>query len=102
MTNGEVEGIAAFLKITPEDFIFRFCEEKHGRYAIKTGKDGFCLFYGKEMGCLIHPVKPQPCALWPYYRAIVEDEQNWELTKDACPGINALCPFEEFLRQAKQ
>ena len=98
----EIQRIPHFLGITREDFISRFCEERHGRLYVKTGPDNFCIFYDKEKSCLIHPVKPDRCSLWPFYPAIVNDRENWELAKDACPGINPECSFEAFVRQAKR
>jgi Fe-S-cluster containining protein len=98
----EIQRISHFLGINSEDFISRFCEERHGRLYVKTGPDNFCIFYDKEKSCLIHPVKPDRCSLWPFYPAIVNDRENWELAKDACPGINPECSFEAFVRQAKK
>jgi len=98
----EVENISCFLKITSEAFVSRFCEDRHGDTHIKTGQDGFCIFFDREKACLIHPVKPEICMLWPYYPAIVNDEETWNMTKTACRGINRDCPFEEFVEQARQ
>ena len=98
----EVEPIARLLGITSQAFLSRFCEEKHGRLYVKTGPEGFCIFYDKEKGCRIHSAKPIRCSSWPYYPAIVSDKENWELAKDACPGINRECSFEAFLRESKK
>jgi Fe-S-cluster containining protein len=98
----ETENIAGFLQILPEAFLGRFCEKRSGRFSIKTAPDGFCIFYNKQKSCLIHPVKPRPCALWPYYPAILKDAENWEIAKDACPGINSDCSFEDFVGQSKK
>jgi Fe-S-cluster containining protein len=98
----EIQRISNFLLVTPEDFVSQFCEQRHGRICIKTGPDNFCIFYHKEKRCRIHPVKPGRCSLWPFYPAIVQDKENWETAKDACPGINPECSFEEFVKQAKQ
>lgn len=98
----EIEKIADFLGIDSTAFVSRFCDEKHGRFSIKSGKDQYCIFFDKEKQCLIHPVKPSPCSLWPFYPALLKDPDNWESAKDACPGINPDCSFEDFLRQAKE
>jgi Fe-S-cluster containining protein len=98
----ELKRIPRFLGITPEDFLSRYCEKRHGRFYVKTGPDNFCIFFHEQKRCLIHPVKPGPCSLWPFYRAIVNDKDNWELAKDACPGINPDCSFEDFVKQAKK
>ena len=96
----EIKRIAHFLGITQKVFLSKFCEEKYGRIYVKTGPDKFCIFYDKTRYCLIHPVKPKPCSLWPFYPAIVSDRENWEMAKDACPGINKDYTFEEFISQA--
>jgi Fe-S-cluster containining protein len=98
----EIQRISTFLVVTQEDFLSQFCEQRQGRICIKTGTDDFCIFYHKEKHCQIHPVKPGRCSLWPFYSAIVQDKENWEMAKDACPGINPECSFEEFVRQAKE
>jgi hypothetical protein len=32
----------------------------------------------------------------------MKDPDNWESAKDACPGINPDCAFEDFARQAEE
>ena len=98
----EIENIACFLGIETKDFISRYCETTHNRFHIKTGEDGYCIFLVKGAGCLIHPVKPEICSLWPFYPAIIKDIDNWKMAQDACPGINPGCPFDEFVKQAKK
>lgn len=98
----EIERIAGFLSISGESFVRDYCEKRNGRLYIRTGEDGFCVFFHKEKQCLIHPVNPRPCSLWPFYPGILADPDNWEEAKDACPGINPDCTFEEFRKQAKE
>lgn len=98
----EIIRIATFLEMTPETFITQFCLEKGNRLSIKTGPDRFCAFYDEGENCTIHPVKPRPCTLWPFYPALLKDMDNWETAKDACPGINPDCSFETFVKQSKE
>jgi len=102
LEKGEIENIAGFLEMSVDSFLSRFCEEKVGRYQLKTGRDRFCIFFTKEKKCLIHPVKPKRCHLWPFAPAIVNDKENWEMAKDACPGINPDGSFDAFVRQSKE
>ncbi len=97
----EMEKIAHFLDLTPKDFLPRFCSEKQGRAYLRNGSDNFCIFHRGKKGCDIHPVKPRICCLWPFYPAIVRDEENWKLVNDACPGINPNASFEDFVRESK-
>lgn len=101
LEEGEKERIARFLKISTSDFLNRYCEIRNHRTYLATGDDHFCIFYEKRKGCRIHPVKPARCTLWPYFPANVNDRETWEAAKDACPGINRECSFEEFVREAR-
>ena len=94
--------IAGFLGLTPESFLSMYCERKNGKTYIKTGPEGYCIFFDKKKLCLIHPVKPLPCSQWPYYPALLKDEENWEMAKDACPGLNPDSSFKDFLKGSKE
>ena len=97
----DIKKTSRFLGMTREAFLSRYCEKRNGRIYIRTGEDGYCIMYDREKSCLIHPVKPKPCALWPYFPAIVSDRENWEMAKEACPGINPDCRFIDFVKQSK-
>ncbi|MFH1349346.1 MAG: YkgJ family cysteine cluster protein [Pseudomonadota bacterium] len=97
---GDIQRIAGFLKISPASFLSDYCEERNGRNYVRSKEGGFCIFHDHKKGCLIHLVKPGPCRLWPFYRALLEDKENWEMAKGACPGINPDCSFEDFVKQA--
>jgi hypothetical protein len=101
LEKGEAKRIAEFLGLTPDAFISRYCEKRRGRISIKSGLDDYCIFYDPKKSCLIHPVKPKTCARWPFYRALVSDPDNWEMAKDACPGINPDCSHEDFVKESK-
>jgi len=96
LKDGEPERIARFLGIGIEEFMTRFCEMNAKRPSIKCGDARYCIFFEKEKGCTIHPVKPKRCKDWPYYEAILSDPDNWQEAKGACPGISRECSFEEF------
>ena len=98
----EIAPLAAFFRKTPEAFVSEYCETLQGRPSIKTGFDGYCIFYDHKTKCNIHPVKPRICSRWPFYPALLQDAENLALARDACPGIKAQCTFEEFVRQAKE
>ena len=98
----EVQRISQFLGLTPESFKADYCVEMNRILSIATGKNGFCIFYCKERKCLINEVKPEICSLWPFFPANIEDRESWELAKDACPGINRDCTFEQFVKESKK
>lgn len=101
LDDDEVERLARYMEVTPKTFRIRFCEYRNGRPSIRSGADGYCIFFDQETGCLIHPVKPRACSLWPFYSALVRDPDNWEMAKEACPGISRDCSFEDFVRESR-
>ena len=98
----ELSKIADFLGLTPESFLSMYCETRNRKTYIKTGPDGYCIFFDKKKSCLIHPVNPRPCSQWPYYPALLADEEEWEMAKDACPGLNTDASFQDFVRGSKK
>jgi Fe-S-cluster containining protein len=98
----EVERMADFLGITPGAFRSLHCETRNGRISAKTGPEGYCIFYDRKKQCLVHPVKPRSCSQWPFYPALLKDEETWEMAKNACPGLNPDATYQDFLRQSKE
>ena len=98
----EIEKIADFLGLTVESFIALHGEERHGRRYIRSASTGYCTFFDQDQQCLIHPVKPGPCSLWPFYPALLKDRATWNHAKEACPGINPEASFEDFLKASKE
>lgn len=93
--------MSRFLQMPEQAFLEHYCEKRNGQIYIRTGPDHFCIFFSKTEQCLIHPVKPPPCTLWPFYSANLRDRQTWKMAMDACPGLNQECTFEEFVKQSQ-
>jgi hypothetical protein len=98
----EIERIADFLSLSLESFIAHHTENRYGRLYIRTAPSGYCAFFDPDRQCLIHPVKPQPCSLWPFYPALVKDKATWNHAKEGCPGINPDASFEDFVKASKE
>jgi Fe-S-cluster containining protein len=96
----DVKKISQHLKVPPEAFVEQYCVDHNGRLYVGTDASGWCLFYVVDQGCAIHPVKPEPCRLWPFFSANVKDRDTWKAAQEACPGINPDCPFEDFQSQS--
>ena len=102
VSDEEITTISEFLSIDPDEFKAKYCELRNRQLMLVVGADGYCVFFDSEKQCLIHKVKPDICYLWPFYEANLNDEYNWDLAKDACPGINPDATFEEFVKQGKE
>jgi hypothetical protein len=97
VTEQEIAAIAAYLDISAEDFVARYCVRSGGRPLLGQKPDGYCLFFAGN--CSIHAVKPRMCRNWPYIDSLRVDIRNWQIMADTCPGMR-LDMSDEQLRQA--
>jgi Fe-S-cluster containining protein len=98
----EIKRISGFLGLTAEALLDRYCYYRNNKVSIKSGPDGFCIFFDKNTNCRIHTVKPEICSLWPFFPALRKYRSAWKLAQEACPGINSECSHEEFVKQANK
>jgi hypothetical protein len=93
----EIDLIAQFLKVTPEQVFESFLEWTPLGPMVKNKPRGGCIF--NEQGrCRIHPVKPKICRDWPFLPAILLHENEFRAAKEACPGLNQDSHHEDFLK----
>ena len=76
-------------------------EEVREKYWRTTGKnvqmktiDGHCIFY--DDGCSVHNGRPHRCAQWPLHPSILDDENNFSIISNSCPGIKNELGYEKF------
>ncbi len=100
VTKKEIDRIAKFLGLDNKEFEEKFLEkEDSNKYSIKIKEDGYCIFFDKDRRCTIHPVKPNICIAWPFFKGNLEDENSFEMAKEYCPGIKKEIDFEQFKRE---
>lgn len=57
-------------------------------------EQGHCIFY--DDGCTVYHGRPWRCAQWPLVPALLEDENNYLIIRESCPGINKELSYQEF------
>jgi Fe-S-cluster containining protein len=97
ISQGDTEAIAAFLGLSPQSFLMRYCVGDIRHRMLDQGPDGFCVFY--EGKCAIHPVKPRMCRTWPYLKSVIVDYSNWQAMGSVCPGIRVEAPRTQVLAE---
>ena len=67
VTDDEVRAIAAYLKMSEDEFIQDYTRLSANRrhLSIIDKEDGSCFFLGGKNVCLIQPVKPEQCGGFP-------------------------------------
>ena len=55
---------------------------------------GHCIFY--DEGCSVYRGRPWRCRQWPLVPALLDDEDNFTIIRNSCPGINQEMSYREF------
>jgi Fe-S-cluster containining protein len=70
---------------------------------LRESAGGDCVFYDREQGCTVYPVRPRQCRTWPFWHSNVVSEEAWQQTCKVCPGSGKgdLISVEEILERVK-
>ncbi len=98
----DLERISRGLELDPKTFLVRYGVKRNGKWQIRTGNDGKCIFFRAETGCSVHPVRPDVCRAWPFFRGNMVDAESLYLAKEYCPGIRSDATFEEFTAEGRE
>jgi len=69
--------------------------------SLKERDNGDCVFYDRQRGCTIYPVRPRQCRTWPFWESNVVTPDGWKTTCQKCPGAGTgdLISEEEIIRR---
>jgi uncharacterized protein len=70
---------------------------------LREKANGDCVFYDRNAGCTIYPVRPPQCRTWPFWESNVRTPEAWKQTCSVCPGSGRgdLIPAEEIVQRMK-
>ncbi|MBI3407027.1 MAG: YkgJ family cysteine cluster protein [Planctomycetes bacterium] len=86
LSDEETAAIAVYRKEPLEEFIAVFTRGVGRQRSLREKVDGDCIFYDREQGCTIYPVRPRQCRTWPFWESNVATPEDWEETCAVCPG----------------
>ncbi len=93
--------LSSFLHLTDSEVIARFGEIRGEKLQIRTGSDGYCIFFQQGKGCSVHEGKPDICRAWPFFRGNLVDSDSFAMAKDFCPGIDKAASHATFCAEGK-
>jgi Fe-S-cluster containining protein len=96
ITSADLDRLCVHLGLTRAQFVRSYLEEVGGKQRVQTA-NGWCIFFAD--GCLVHPVKPLVCRVWPFFQGNMLDELSWQMAQVACPGINPETGHAQFMRE---
>ncbi len=67
VTDEDIDRLAAFLEVSPEDFIAQFTRLSPSRtgLVLNSGLEEPCMFLSEDNSCRVHPARPQQCRDYP-------------------------------------
>lgn len=95
------ERLAQHLGIPVTELLEDYTVDLNGKPCVRTGDNGYCVFFLHDKGCGVHPGRPDICRAWPFFRGNLIDESSWEMIQEYCPGVNAEAGHAEFARQGR-
>ncbi|GIW82569.1 MAG: zinc/iron-chelating domain-containing protein [Gemmatales bacterium] len=103
VNNDEVKAIADFLGQPLEETEGLYTRLANGRRTLRERPNGDCIFYHREKGCTIYPVRPRQCQTWPFWESNVRTPECWQKAGEHCPGIGQgpLISAEEITRRVR-
>jgi Fe-S-cluster containining protein len=98
-----MDALAAFRGETRERFEEIYVRSVGQRRSLLEKANGDCVFYNKEEGCTVYPVRPRQCRTWPFWESNVKTPEDWRETCEKCPGSGQgdLVSAEEITRRLK-
>lgn len=99
----EIEALAKFRGEPVHQVAALYTRLVRGRVTLREKANGDCVFYDRQKGCTVYPVRPRQCRTWPFWESNVASPEAWQRTTEICPGSGRgeLIPVEEILRRVK-
>ncbi len=103
VTAEQVAAIAEHLRLPFEEVWQRLTRPVGRRRSLRERANGECVFWDRQAGCTIYPVRPPQCQTWPFWESNVATPQDWVRTSEQCPGCNRgpVIPAEEITRRIR-
>jgi uncharacterized protein len=97
----EVEAIAEHIGESAEQVEAFHTRAVDRRRTLREKTNGDCVFFDREKGCTIYPVRPRQCRTWPFWNINVATPEDWQETQRRCPGSGQgeLISAEEITRR---
>jgi len=101
VTEDELAAIAKFLGRPLREVRDLHARKSRGRITLRERANGDCVFFDRERGCTIYPVRPAQCQSWPFWESNLTTREDWERTCRVCPGSGKgeVIPVEEITRR---
>jgi len=89
LTDEAAETVRQHLKLSRAWFRRRYLRKlPDGDQVAAMGKDGRCIFLGKDNGCRVYEARPIQCRTYPFWPEVVNSRTAWTREAKRCEGID--------------
>jgi len=89
----EMEAMAAFLKITLNEFMQKYVRRIGQRYSLIESRKTYDCVFLKDKKCQVYGARPTQCRTYPWWPQNLRTPHTWEETSHACEGIHPDSPI---------
>ena len=104
VNDAELRALADFRGETVEELTGLYTRLTTRGRTLREKANGDCVFWDKQAGCTVYPVRPAQCRTWPFWESTTATPEAWERTRQDCPGAGRgeLIPAEEITRRVRE
>ena len=104
VNDAELRALADFRGETVEELTGLYTRLTTRGRTLREKANGDCVFWDKQAGCTVYPVRPAQCRTWPFWESTTATPQAWDQTRQDCPGAGRgeLIPAEEITRRVRE
>ena len=88
------------LNLEKQAFLDAYGVFRNGKWQVRTGEDGNCIFFRAGQGCSVHVIKPDVCRAWPFSAATWRMRKASTSPKASVPASGPTPRMRNSLRKA--
>lgn len=103
LTQKDIKRFSQYFEISEEAFLRKYTRQVGLRVSlleVENTSSFDCIFL-KNRKCSVHTHRPEQCRSYPFWSAILESKDHWEIEETYCEGINHpeanIIPLEEII-----
>ncbi len=88
VSDTEIESLAEKTAIDADEFR-RTQIKRSGRrgFVLRQKRNQDCIFWDGARGCQVYDSRPRQCRTYPFWKANLQSEADWDRERRSCPGV---------------
>jgi uncharacterized protein len=82
----ELAALADYLEQPVEQVFAQNVRVVNNEMSLIERPGGDCVFWDRQKGCTVYPVRPTQCRTWPFWESTTRTKADWKRTQATCPG----------------